>query len=106
MPVKEIHADDFIPEVVQAGGLVLVDFWAPWCGPCKMMNPVFEDIATEYDGAIKVVKINADEAPEMAQEFGISSIPTTIVYKDGVRVKTIVGAKPKPGLLKELQDFM
>jgi thioredoxin 1 len=104
--VKEITADDFVPEVIQVEGIVLVDFWAPWCGPCKMMNPVFEEIATEYAETIRVVKINADDEPELVSEFAISSIPTTIVYKDGARVRTIVGAKPKPGLLKELQEFM
>ena len=81
---------------------VIVDFWAEWCGPCKMVAPVLEEIANEQDGKVKVTKLNVDEAPAVAQRFGVMSIPTMIVFRDGEIERRIVGAKGKAQLMAEL----
>jgi thioredoxin 1 len=104
--IKDIKTDEYNEEVVTAGGLVLVDFWASWCGPCRMVAPVLEQLSEEYAEQLKIVKVNADEEPLLLERFGISSIPTILIYKDGEIVNTIIGAKPKPGLVKELQNFL
>lgn len=104
--IKDIKTDEYDQEVVNNGGLVLVDFWATWCGPCRMVAPVLDELATEYSEQLKIVKVNADEEPDLLGRFGISSIPTILVYNNGEIVKTIIGAKPKVGLLKEIQDFL
>jgi thioredoxin 1 len=104
--IKDIKTDEYDQEVVNNGGLVLVDFWATWCGPCRMVAPVLDELATEYSEQLKIVKVNADEEPDLLDRFGISSIPTILVYNNGEIVKTIIGAKPKVGLLKEIQDFL
>lgn len=83
---------------------VLVDFWAEWCGPCKMIAPILEEIASTY--SLKIFKLNVDDNPNAAREFGVMSIPTLIVFKDGSPVKRIVGAKPKGPLLNELSEFI
>jgi len=104
--IKDIKTDEYIEEVVNAGGLVLVDFWATWCGPCRMVAPVLEQLAEEYSGKLKIVKVNADEEPDLVGEFGVSSIPTILVYNNGEVVNRIVGARPKPGILKELAEYL
>jgi thioredoxin 1 len=83
-----------------------VDFWAEWCGPCRAVAPVLEEISNEYSSKIKIVKLNTDEEPQLAMQYGISSIPTMNVFQGGEVVKAIVGAKPKPVLLKELDEFI
>ena len=89
---------EFIEEV--KSGKTIVDFWAEWCGPCKMLTPVLEDLCKEEE--VRLLKINVDESPELAQALGISSIPVVMLYSDGEKLKHIVGAKPKPALKKVL----
>ena len=89
--------DAEFPQTI-AQGVTLVDFWAPWCGPCKMIAPVLDELAAEMQGKAKFVKMNVDENPQVAGQFGIMSIPTLIVFKDGKPVNTRVGGQPKPQL--------
>ena len=85
---------------------VLVDFWAEWCGPCKLIAPILDEIAEEQAGKLKVAKLNVDEAPAVAQRFEVMSIPTMIVFQDGKPAKRLVGAKPKAALVKDLSEFL
>jgi thioredoxin 1 len=90
-------------EVVKGQGLTLVDFWAVWCGPCQMVAPIVEELAKEYDGKLKVLKLNTDENPDIAGQFGIMSIPTLLFFRDGKPVEKVVGAVPKK-VLKDTID--
>lgn len=85
----------FDTDVVNSDGLVLVDFWAAWCGPCKAIAPVLEELAEDYQGRVKIVKVDVDANPQSAARFGIRSIPTLFVFKNGERVETVVGGRPK-----------
>ncbi len=85
---------------------VLVDFWAEWCGPCKMIAPVLEEIAEEKAGSLRIAKLNVDEASDVARRFEVMSIPTLILFKDGEPVKRVVGAKPKQALLDDISEFI
>jgi len=100
----EVSDASFSAEVLSSNKPVLVDFWATWCGPCKMVAPVLEEIATERAEQLTVAKLDVDANPETARDFQVVSIPTMILFKDGQPVKRIVGAKGKAALLRELSD--
>ena len=97
-----ITNEKFEQEVLKSDIPVLVDFWAVWCGPCQMVGPILSEIAEENEGKIKVGKVNVDEQPELARQFGIMSIPTMMVFKGGEKVNQLVGAVPKEEILKLL----
>jgi thioredoxin 1 len=96
----------FDEEIAGASEPIVVDFWAEWCGPCKMIAPVLEEIASEHAGKVRIAKLNIDDNPGAARRYDVMSIPTLIVFKDGQPAKRLVGAKPKGALLEELSDFI
>ncbi len=102
MGVPEVNDGNFDSEVLQSSDPVLVDFWAPWCGPCRQIGPVIEQLAGENAGSAKVVKLNVDDAPNSAQSYGVSSIPTLMVFKGGEVVDTFVGVQSKDRLQKAI----
>ncbi len=93
-------------EVINSDIPVLVDFWAPWCGPCRMVAPIVSEIAQEYEGRLKVGKLNTDEEPNIAVRYGIMSIPTLMIFKDGKVVDQIIGAVPKEYFIQKLQQVL
>ena len=95
MKAINITKNSFDHEVVRSEQKVLLDFWAPWCGPCRMLAPAVAQIAEEYEGKAKVGKVNVDDEPELAARFGISGIPTVLVFKNGQLAETLVGLRPK-----------
>ena len=103
---QEVTDATFEQQVLKAQGNVLVDFWAPWCGPCRFVAPVLDEIAQEKEGSLTILKLNIDENQRTAMEYGVMSIPTMILYKDGKPVKQVVGAKPKPALLRDLEPHL
>jgi thioredoxin 1 len=106
MGTKKVTDETFEAEVLKNDKPVLVDYWAEWCGPCKMVAPVLEAIAEEHGDKLDIVKLNVDENPVVTQKYGILNIPTLGVFKDGEVVKELVGARPKSALLRELADFL
>jgi thioredoxin 1 len=96
----------FDEEIAAAGEPLVVDFWAEWCGPCKMIAPILDEIAVEQAGKVRVAKLNVDDNPSTAQRFQVMSIPTLIVFRDGEPAKRVVGAKGKGQLLQDLSEFI
>lgn len=96
----------FDTDVLQNDTPVMVDFWAPWCGPCRMVAPIVEELSEDYDGRVKFVKLNTDENPQIAGKYGIRSIPTLLVFKGGEQVSEIVGFRPKSELSKRLEQAL
>ncbi|MXW95425.1 MAG: thioredoxin [Acidimicrobiaceae bacterium] len=105
-PTITLSASTFDEEVNSASTPILVDFWAEWCGPCKLIAPILDEIASEQDGRLTVAKLNVDEAPDVALRFGVMSIPTMILFDGGEPAKRVVGAKPKEALLGELAEYL
>jgi thioredoxin 1 len=103
---KAITGATFDVDVLKNDKPVLVDYWAEWCGPCRMVAPILEEIAQEYGDKLDIVKLNIDESPEIAQRYGIMQIPTLGVFSGGEVVKQIIGAKPKAALLSDLAEFI
>jgi thioredoxin 1 len=101
-----VTEDNFSTEVLTNGKAVLVDFWAEWCGPCKMVAPILDEIAAEHGDKLVIAKINVDENPGLAANYGVTSIPTLSVFQNGQVVKQIIGAKPKAALLADLAEFI
>nr|2YJ7_A Chain A, LPBCA THIOREDOXIN [synthetic construct]2YJ7_B Chain B, LPBCA THIOREDOXIN [synthetic construct] len=106
MSVIEVTDENFEQEVLKSDKPVLVDFWAPWCGPCRMIAPIIEELAKEYEGKVKVVKVNVDENPNTAAQYGIRSIPTLLLFKNGQVVDRLVGAQPKEALKERIDKHL
>ncbi len=104
--VKHFSDDNFKTEVEGAKGLVVVDFWAPWCGPCRMVAPVIEQLAQEYEGKVTFGKLNVDESPEVSARYGIRSIPTIGIFLDGEPVDGVIGAVPKQHLARAIEKHV
>ena len=106
MGVGKVSDTDFEAEVLKAQGPVVVDFWAEWCGPCKMISPVLEEIAEEQAGKIQIGKLNIDDNLEVTRRFDVMSIPTLILFKNGEPEVRLIGAKPKGQLLQEIAEYL
>lgn len=104
--VMEVTTATWDQEVLNAPGLVMIDFWAVWCGPCRMIAPTVEELAKEFSGQVKVVKLNTDENPDIASRYKIMGIPTLMFFKAGQKVDQIVGAVPKPQLKAKLEGLL
>lgn len=104
--MKEINGEIFQEEVINSAIPVVVDFWAPWCGPCKMLGPVLEDVSKEFEGKASFVKVNVDDNPQIAGEFEVASIPTVIIFKGGKAVEQMVGFRPKNNIVELLQKHI
>ena len=102
--VSTVGALDFESEVIQSSKLVIVDFWAEWCGPCKMIAPLLDEIARELPGKVKIVKVNVDEEQQLAQQYGIYNIPTMIFFKGGQVVESVMGTQAKKVLVEKINS--
>ncbi len=104
--ITVLSDETFSDSIAADGEPVLVDFWAEWCGPCKMIAPILEEIADEQVGRVKIAKLDVDDAPDTARQYEVMSIPTMILFKDGEPVKKIVGAKPKEAILELIAEYL
>src|SRR3954462_5531260 len=100
--VIEVNDTDFQQEVLQANVPVVVDFWAPWCGPCRIVSPVVEELSKDYNGSIRFVKLNTDDNEQSAMQFGIQVLPTLVIFKDGREVNRLIGFSPKEQLKRQI----
>lgn len=103
---KNATAASFTEDVINSEKIVLVDFWAEWCGPCRMVSPILDEIGAEYADKLEIVKVNVDEEPHLAAEYQITGIPAMKVFQNGKIVREMVGAKPKPALLADLEGLI
>lgn len=106
MAAKNVTTASFQSDVLSNPKPVLVDFWAEWCGPCRMVAPILDEIASEYPEKIEIVKVNVDEEPNLAMQYGVTGIPLMGVFQGGQLVKQMVGAKPKQAILQDLAEFL
>lgn len=104
--INDVTDETFASEVIDAAGVVLVDFWAPWCRPCSQVEPVLSELAAELDGRVRVVKINTDENPQVTQRFGITSLPTLLIISNGEVVSQLIGARPKAAIREALTSHV
>ncbi len=103
---KVLKPEEYKSDVVEAKGVVVVDFFATWCGPCNMLGPVYEEVANEMGDKASFYKLDIDQAPDIAQENGVSSVPTIIIFKDGQEIDKMVGVMPKEKLVSKIQSFI
>jgi thioredoxin 1 len=103
---REVTDETFAEDVLNSKDTIMVDFWAEWCGPCKAVSPILDQIAQEHSDKIKIVKLNVDDNPQMAMRYQITSIPAMKVFRGGEVVKTVIGAKPKPAIEADLAEFL
>jgi thioredoxin 1 len=106
MSAKNVTTASFQADVLDNPKPVMVDFWAEWCGPCRMVSPILDEIATEYADKIDIVKVNVDEEPELAMQYGVTGIPMMAVFQGGTIAKQMVGAKPKTAIVEDLAAFL
>ena len=104
--IQQVSDSSFDGDVLKAAVPVLIDFWAPWCGPCRAIAPIVEELASEYDGKLKIVKMNVDDNPQTPAEYGVRGIPNLILFKGGEVKQQIVGAVPKAQLVKAIDDIV
>ncbi|KAK9841821.1 hypothetical protein WJX81_005186 [Elliptochloris bilobata] len=105
-PAGPVNDTTFEELVLKSPVPVMVDFWAPWCGPCRMIAPLIDELAVEYGDKLRALKLNTDESPGVATEYGIRSIPTVMFFKDGVKMDTVIGAVPKSTLIQTLEKYL
>ena len=103
---RDVTDATFADEVLNSKDTIMVDFWAEWCGPCRAVSPILDQIAAEHADKIKIVKLNVDDNPQMAMKYQITSIPAMKVFRGGEVVKTVIGAKPKPAIVADLAEFL
>ena len=106
MSAKNVTAASFQADVLDNPKPVMVDFWAEWCGPCRMVSPILDEIATEYADKIEIVKVNVDEEPQLAMQYGVTGIPMMAVFQGGTIAKQMVGARPKNAIVEDLAAFL